>query len=127
MYEKPWYEFHALDLITQIKSLKRKYPQMTSQLVYYSGQLGRLVEQYFWRLRFERYVVTGEGARKGASAGGKVKAERYRIKHSAWRNAATKIWSQEPDLTKHAIAEKVKNQLGLACTAKHIARCITRR
>jgi hypothetical protein len=126
MYEKPWYEFHALDYLMHIQAIKR-HPHLTSALISLSGTLGRLVEQYYWRVRFEKAVVTGEGARKGASAGGKAKAELYQIKHSVWQNAASRIWAHEPDLTKHAVGEKIKNQLGAACTAKHIARCITRR
>jgi hypothetical protein len=144
VYEKPWYEAQALNFLdivyTSTKNLKEDQgrflrligkraldPSKCQVLVIaaFAGQLGRLVEQYYWRFRFERAVVAGESARKGASAGGKIKAERYRTKHSAWQNEASRIWAHRPDLGKHAVGEIIRKQLGEACTAKHIARCIT--
>jgi hypothetical protein len=145
VYEKPWYEAQALNFLdivyTSIKNLKEDQgrflrligkraldPSGCQVLVIaaFAGQLGRLVEQYYWRFRYERAVVAGESARKGASAGGKIKAEQYRAKHSVWQNEASKIWARRPDLTKNAVGEIIRKQFGEACTARHIARCITR-
>jgi len=92
----------------------------------FAGQLGRLVEQYYWRFRFERAAVAGESARKGASAGGKVKAEKCRTQHSVWQNEALKIWANRPKLKKHAVAEIIRKQCDEEHTAKHIARYLTR-
>jgi hypothetical protein len=126
LYQKPWYEFHALDCLAWIKATERHARQYTGpfQMIFYSGKLGRLVEQYYWRFRFERSVTTGEGARKGASAGGKAKAAREQIKHSMWQDEASKIWAHRPDLNKNAVAEIIRKNRGEAVTAKHIARYI---
>jgi hypothetical protein len=64
-----------------------------------SGTLGRLVEQYYWRFRFEEAAITGIGARKGASAGGKARAALHRAEHSAWQSLASEIWTRRPSLT----------------------------
>jgi hypothetical protein len=70
LYEKPWYEFHALQYLDWVKISTddaSKRPVFTSILAHgFCGQLGRLVEQYYWRFRFEEAAVTGIGARKGA-------------------------------------------------------------
>ena len=98
VYEKPWYEAHALNFLdfvyTSTMNLKEDQGQYlkligkraldpsTCQVLViaaFAGQLGRLVEQYYWRFRYERAVVAGESARKGASAGGKINADRCRI------------------------------------------------
>jgi hypothetical protein len=57
LYEKPWYEFHALQYLDWVKMSTddaSKHPVFTSILTHdFGGQLGRLVEQYYWRFRFE--------------------------------------------------------------------------
>jgi hypothetical protein len=149
LYEKPWYEFHALSYLKHIQLLKERVisemvetteeakrssaipyeleaEDLTSELIFLTGTFGRLVEQYFWRFQYEKAVATGEGARKGASAGGKATAELYRAKHSAWQKEALKIWANRPGLTKQRVAEIVRKQLREVHTAKHIARYIVR-
>jgi hypothetical protein len=144
VYEKPWYEAHALKFLdfvhTSTKNLKEdqgrflrllgtsikdpsKYQVMF--IASLTGQLGRLVEQYYWRFRFEGAAITGRGAQRGASAGGKAKAELHQAEHSMWQNAATKIWADRPGLSKIAVAKILRKQFGGARTAKHIARYIT--
>ena len=148
-YQKPWYESHALNCLKEIQSLKestnseivdttdaakrlsnRPYEiiaeELTSELIFAAGQLGRLVEQYSWRFQHERAVETGEGARKGASAGGREKARLSEAEHSSWRDEASKIRAKKPYLTNLEVAEAVRIALGLDRTAKHIARYITR-
>jgi hypothetical protein len=90
----------------------------------FAGTLGRLVEQYYWRFRFEKAAVTGIGARAGASMGGKAKARLHEAEHSAWQNEAAEIWSRRPNLQKAAVAQLIKKQLSAPQTAKHIARFI---
>jgi hypothetical protein len=144
VYEKPWYEAHALKFLdfvhTSTKNLKEDQGRFlrllgTSikdpskyQVIFIAsltGQLGRLVEQYYWRFRFEGAAITGRGAQRGASAGGKAKAELHQAEHSMWQNAATKIWADRPGLSKIAVAKILRKQFGGARTAKHIARYIT--
>lgn len=131
LYAKPWYEFHALEHIEWIESIPEKikldaksvrfWLTMTST---FSGVLGRLVEQYYWKFRFEKAAMTGVAARKGASSGGKVKAKRHHSEHRGWQQAASKIWEQRPSLSKIAVATAIKKQLAVNRTAKHIARFI---
>ena len=128
LYEKPWYEFHALQFLDFIEMSEKpsRYAALGYMLITgFAGQLGRLVEQYYWRFRFERAAVAGESARKGASAGGKVKAEKCRTQHSVWQNEALKIWANRPKLKKHAVAEIIRKQCDEEHTAKHIARYLT--
>jgi hypothetical protein len=98
LYEKPWYEFHALCHLRDIQLLRARIisemvetseeakkssvvpydlvaEDLVSEFIVLTGTLGRLAEQYCWRFQYERAVVAGENARKGASAGGNV-AER---------------------------------------------------
>jgi hypothetical protein len=145
LYEKPWYEFHAIKILDYIEMSQRdlyekKNTEMSQRdfveknyanffivvISSWSGQLGRLVEQYYWRLRFEKVTIAGVGARKGAAAGGKAKAELHKLKHAAWQKAASEIWARRPNLNKIAVAQALKKQLPIALSAKHIARFIKR-
>jgi len=132
LYEKPWYEYHAVQHIEWIEVTPDwlkvgKDTRFQNLLISgFSGTLGRLVEQYYWRFRFEKAAITGVGARTGASIGGKAKARLHEAEHSRWQNAAGAIWSRRPDLGKGAVAKLVKKQLDVSQTAKHIARFIKR-
>jgi hypothetical protein len=146
-YQKPWYESHALSCLKEIESLKESVKseivettekekqssaipyevlseELTSELIFFAGQLGRLVEQYAWRFQHEKAVEIGEGARKGASAGGREKARLSEAEHSAWRAEASKIRAKKPYLTNLGVAEAVRTDLRVDRTAKHIARYI---
>jgi hypothetical protein len=128
LYEKPWYEVHALQFLDWIESDElTKHPGVAFICnVGFAGQLGRLIEQYYWRLRFEGATLTGVGARKGASAGGKAKSELHQAEHAAWQRAASNVWARRPELSKLAVAKVVRTQLGAKRTDKHIARYIIR-
>jgi hypothetical protein len=133
MFEKPWYEFHAVQLINWIQDAHSDAVNKKEQinlwsliLLSFSGELGRLVEQYYWRFRFEKAAVTGVGARKAASLGGKVKSEVHKAQQSVWQRRASDILGRNPKLSKLAVANLIKKQLGEARTARHIARYITR-
>ena len=71
LYEKSWYEYHAVQLLDWIE--KPDFLGKSNAPVWltsgFAGTLGRLVEQYYWRFRFEKAAVTGVGARAGASTG----------------------------------------------------------
>jgi hypothetical protein len=127
LYEKPWYEFHALQLLDWVGDRNLlKHPNLARMCsIGFAGQLGRLVEQYYWRFRFEGAAITGAGARKGASAGGKAKAELHRPLHSRWQKAASEIWTRRPELSKIAVAQRVRKNLRDPHTARHIARYIS--
>jgi hypothetical protein len=128
LYRKPWYEYHALQFfyfILEGRISMERHPRLgLLVLPAFGGQLGRLVEQYYWRFRFEGAAITGSGARKGASAGGKAKAALYQAKHVAWQRLASQVWSERPDLSKMAVAEIIKKRLRTKHTARHIRRYI---
>ena len=76
VYEKPWYEAHALNFLNIVRTESKDFPKPVPKFIdpsiinpakfqaFYiaslTGQLGRLVEQYYWRFRFERAVVALE-------------------------------------------------------------------
>jgi len=92
----------------------------------FSGTLGRLVEQYYWKFRYEKAAITGIGSRQGASIGGMAKAKAHAAEHSAWQRSAAAIWAEKPKLTKTAVAKVVKAKLRARQSAKHIARFLKR-
>jgi hypothetical protein len=135
LYQKPWYEVHALqflDFIMMTAIDLEKHPYSLEEypdsailcIIDYAGKLGRLVEQYYWRFRFEGAAIAGEGARRSASAGGKAKAELHQLERAAWQAAALEIWARKQNLSKIAVAERIRIRFGEARTAKHIARYI---
>ncbi|MCX7309752.1 MAG: hypothetical protein NTZ72_18145, partial [Afipia sp.] len=130
LYEKAWYEFHAVRLIDWMEPEKLDTGKFkTLPFIFatsFSGQLGRLVEQYYWKFRFEKAAITGIGSRLGASAGGKTKAKAHLAEHSAWQKVATEIWASKSKLTKTAVAKAIKKRLRVPQTAKHITRFIKR-
>jgi hypothetical protein len=130
LYQKPWYEFHALqlfDFMAQSQKMLAKHPNfMNLMIVDFAGKLGRLIEQYYWRFRYEGAAITGTGARKGASAGGRAKAQAHQAQHALWQKEAATIWAQRPGLSKSRVADKIRKKLGATRSAKHIARYIIR-
>ena len=125
LYKKAWYEAHALQLLNFTECSKPRLGLLCSNVTC-AGQLGRLVEQYCWRFRFEPDAMTGAGARKGASAGGRAKAILHRAQHSKWQKAASEIWARHPEWKKMPVARQIKKNLGEVRSAKHIARYIIR-
>jgi hypothetical protein len=120
VYDKPWYEFYALRFFDSIETLLKADSRVNTRC----AQLGRLVEQYYWRFRYEDAATSGVGTRLGARAGGRARATLHRTEHSAWQSLASEIWSRRPDLSKIAVAETIKKQKSSVRTAKHIARFI---
>jgi hypothetical protein len=136
LFEKPWYEYHAVQFLDWIENVQpggRQRSDVSPALERsalspvlissFSGQLGRLVEQYYWRFRFEKALVR---IRTGASEGGKAKSQLSKAKQTAWRSLASQIWKRRPELSGIAVAEAVKKQLNTAQSAKHIVRYIRR-
>jgi hypothetical protein len=133
LYEKPWYELHAVQLFEQFDELletgvrlKRESASGFAFLTScYTGELGRLIEQYYWRLRYEGAAITGLKTCKGASSGGVSKAAAHSLEHSHWQNTALEVWQRRPGLSKIAVAETIRKHLHIPRTAKHIARYIS--
>jgi hypothetical protein len=133
LYEKPWYEFYAIEwldfidqrLQTGVREVKGA-AGLALLVSCFAGELGRLSEQYYWRFRYEGATITGIGARKGASIGGKSKAALHQTQHWTWQKAALEIWKRKPELSKMAVAEIIRRRYHVPRTAKHIARYIRR-
>ena len=119
-YEKPWYELYALQFLDFFEDRVGLAPTI------WAGQLGRLVEQYYWRFQYEQSAKTGLGARGGASAGGKVRALKKQKERARWQAAAEAIWSRNPGLDKSVVAARVRRDLRLTQTASNIARYLRR-
>ena len=131
LFEKPWYELHARFFCNYHESLKNESKtsastKTASYISKVSGQLGRLVEQYYWRFRFEKDTVTGIGARKGASLGGKLKSERDKGLQAEWQRRASDIWKRHPDWSKTSVAAEIKKQISEKRSARHIVRYISK-
>jgi hypothetical protein len=126
LYEKPWYEMRALRLLVELQTRGGPKRMFVNTPVVSAGKLGRLVEQYYWRFRFEKSAIRGIRARAGASAGGIMKARLFQVERLKRQRKAAQIWATRPGLTKTAVAARIKQQLGASQTVKHIARCIKR-
>jgi hypothetical protein len=139
LFEKPWYEFHINKLICFIMIVQRDpvkfslgegayddedFRYQTLSLLKLAGQLGRLVEQYYWRFRFEKAAIGGIGAREGAALGGKLKSANDKALQSGWQQKALDIWRRHPEWTKMAVATEIKKRTNQRQSAKHIARYI---
>ena len=92
-FKKPWYEYHAVQLLEWIAGGIHPIGSLSGWHLAWCGQLGRLVEQYYWKFRYEKDAVTGIGARKGASLSGKLKSERHKARQAEWQRSASEIWS----------------------------------
>jgi hypothetical protein len=126
---KPWYEYFAVQLLNRIERQRlwgiSQSPLMAWQNVaIYSGSLGRLIEQYYWKFRYARAVRSGLKSRAGASRGGKSKAKNPPLHHALWKTEATKIWKSKPHLSRAAVAQHIKRRLRASYSAKHIERVI---
>jgi hypothetical protein len=125
-FKKPWYEYHAVQFLEWIAGGVHPIGTISVWHLAWCGQLGRLIEQYYWKFRFEKDTITGAGARKGATRGGKQKSQRHKAQQSKWQRQATDIWSRHPHWSKTAVAAEIKKQPGEKRSAKHITRYISK-
>jgi hypothetical protein len=134
-YEKPWYELHALDLISSLKTFRKGIWSTSEQhrdeyldaIYEFVGKLGRLAEQYYWKFCFEPAAKGGVRSKEGARKSGMSRATRYKAIHAVWQNAATEIWSRRPGMKKADVARAVQKRLNLKQTSRNIERYISRR
>jgi hypothetical protein len=130
-YEKPWYELYALEFLDFLEHpdpavLRHSHFALTVQTSL-AGRLGRLVEQYYWRFRYEQPAKTGLAARSGASTGGTARALKEQRRHARWQAIADRAWSRSPDLKKAEVAKEVQRDLKLGHTTRHISRYIQKK
>jgi hypothetical protein len=136
-YSKAWYEYHINDQIFYVEQLglycleegqrgavyaSRVIPAIIS----FSGLLGRLVEQYYWKFLIERSAIRGEKTSRSAKSGGHVRATILKQEHVGWQSPARAVWQEHPTSPKTTVASIVKKRLKLAQSVKHISRVLTR-
>lgn len=133
-YSKVWYEFHINQKIyycdETVASLCRLVEKgsplgfCTMLLTKFSAQLGRLIEQYYWKFLIEKSAMRGRKIIDSAKSGGEILASIRRAEHSRWQSAAILIWNERPTIPKMAVATILKKRFGFAQSAKHIARVL---
>jgi hypothetical protein len=135
-YSKVWYEYHINQHIyfveQSVADLDRgvKYGSKLGltvlMIVSFSAELGRLIEQYYWKFLIEASAIRGEKTFKSAKAGGAALASVRKAEQARWQAAADLIWKKNPKLSKTAVGETLKKRLEIHLSAKHLARFLTR-
>jgi hypothetical protein len=132
-YSKPWYEYHILEKFKSLMAVA--YPGETFGpapnmkplvIIETSAQLGRLIEQYYWKFVLEKSAIRGEKISQSAKSGGHLRASMLKHDHARWQSAADEVWQQYPKSHKTTVASIVKKRLKLAKSEKHISRVLTR-
>jgi hypothetical protein len=92
----------------------------------FSGKLGRLIEQYYWKFLVEKAAMRGVKISESARSGGILLASRRKREHEAWQAAARMVWQERPASSKMTVAQIVKKRLKLGRSVKHISRVLKR-
>jgi hypothetical protein len=132
-YSKPWYEYHIISKIRSLIGVAYPGPvfgpapsMKPLEIIKSSAQLGRLVEQYYWKFLLEKSAIRGEKVTQGAKSGGHANASILKQDHARWQTAARAVWREHPAFSKTAVASIVKKRLKLDRSPKHIARVLKR-
>jgi hypothetical protein len=137
LYSKAWYEFHIDEQIFYIDDTSEECFRETKRgvkfhagsmcvVIEFSGILGRLVEQYYWKFLLEKSAIRGEKTSQAAKSGGDIKASKQKRVREGWQLAAVAVWQEDPTRSKMTVAKIVKQRLKLGLSAKHISRVLTR-
>jgi hypothetical protein len=131
-YTKSWYEqfinwrFKKIDQILRMQEYDYDLPWMLF-LVWHSGVVGRLIEQYYWKFFHERNAITGSKISRGGVRGAALTAGKLKPKHEKWRREAEAIWANKPRLSKIAVARSLITRLKLHdYTERHVARVLVK-
>jgi len=136
-YSKAWYEYHINQHIyfldESIAPLARHAETSSSKLDFslmlitkFSAELGRLVEQYYWKFLLEKAAIRGVRISDAAKSGGLSLASRRKHEHAAWQAAAVLVWQEHPTRPKITVASIVKKRLKIDRSVKHISRVLKR-
>jgi hypothetical protein len=135
-YSKAWYEYHINEhlyfLDESMEMLGRHAEQGTKLglsvmlISNFSGKLGRLIEQYYWKFLLEKSALRGVKISESARSGGLLLASRRKREHEAWQAAARLVWQERPTSSKITVAQIVKKRLKIGRSAKHISRVLKR-
>jgi hypothetical protein len=133
-YSKGWYEYHINQLIffveecheTLLRQVKKggSVLLMLMSITNFSGQLGRLIEQYYWKFLLEKAAIRGAKISESASTGGHVRASKHKTKQALWQTEARSIWKKLPKASKMKVASIIKKRLKVNLSEKHIARTL---
>jgi hypothetical protein len=133
-YSKAWYEYHANQYIFFLDESIAMVPRAAEQgmklgldvmlITNFSGTLGRLVEQYYWKFLLEKAAIRGVKVSEAAKSGGLLRASQHKREHAGWQAAARLIWKDHPKFSKMAVASIVRKRLGIDRSVKHIARVL---
>jgi hypothetical protein len=135
-YSKAWYEYHInlyiYFLDEEVAWLARRAEQdhklgfSVIIIIHFSGRLGRLVEQYYWKFFLEKAAIRGVKISESAKSGGLLLASMRKHEHAAWQAAARLIWQERPTSSKMTVASIVKRRLKIDRSVKHISRVLIR-
>jgi hypothetical protein len=133
-YSKAWYEYHVNEYIffldESVAMLARAAEQglkgrlAVMLITNFSGTLGRLVEQYYWKFLLEKAAIRGVKVSEAAKSGGLLLSSRRKREHADWEAAACLIWKEHPTFSKMTVASIVKKRLKIDRTVKHISRVL---
>jgi hypothetical protein len=136
-YSKAWYEYHvnehiyfldeSIAMLAQDAKQSREPGLSVMLIMNFSGNLGRLVEQYYWKFLLERAAIRGIKISEAAKSGGLLLASMRKHEHAAWQAAAHLIWQKHPTSSKTTVASIVKKRLKIDRSVKHISRVLIRR
>jgi hypothetical protein len=135
-YSKAWYEYHINQYVyfldESIAMLNRAVEQgqkgrLDVMLIQnFSGTLGRLVEQYYWKFLLEKAAYRGLKISQSAKSGGLRLASIRKREHAIWQAEARLVWQERPTSSKMTVASIVKRRLKIERSVKHICRVLIR-
>lgn len=138
VFEKPWFEYHAMKLIDAMSLGPGEAERWIKEgagparmafeihvALNWAGQLGRLVERYYWTRLFERATVAGVKLQEGGREGARMRS-RAGGNHREWQKLADERWQRTPDASKTQVALYVQKTLRLTVTAKNVARYLVK-
>ena len=118
IYSKAWYEYHINEYVyfldDSIAMLDRAVEQgrrvgLDLMLIQnFSGTLGRLVEQYYWKFLLEKAAIRGIRISQSAKSGGLRLASIRKHEHETWQAAARLVWQERPTSSKLTVARLVE-------------------
>jgi hypothetical protein len=131
-YSKAWYEYHInqhmyfIDESVEMLLARHAEGMSVMMVTTISSQLGRLVEQYYWKFLLEKAAIRGVKVCEAAKSGGLLLASRRKHEHASWQAAARLIWKEHPRHSKMTVASIVKRRLKIDRSVKHISRVLTK-
>ena len=135
-YSKAWYEYHinqhiyfvdeGVALLHRNAEQGLKLGLSVMLILDFSAQLGRLIEQYYWKFLLEKSAIRGAKISESAKTGGLLLASMRKKEQARWQAAARLIWQEGPTRSKMTVASILKKRLNINRTVKHLSRVLIR-